>query len=240
MPTIPALLDPKHYNECIAKGRQLCEKLETLEDTNPPDGPSLGAYDILRGTLSCPDRQLRTGLADLGIGAQFEWVEVRSDSGQENPIYSNWFSRSTIIAGENFKLRDEKPDPKIFASEALWKSFLLSQEHVPSQGHPVPLKTVVRSSVINASSRTAIWHAARRSTCTNVGQRGYRVYTNTDDGFWAILGSTNGASTVRMLKDHKTEIGFRTIEKVVVFECLADGDVFEKLKARSFAVLLSD
>jgi hypothetical protein len=42
-----------------------------------------------------------------------------------------------------------------------------------------------------------------------------------------------------MLLDHKADIGFRIIEKVVVFECRSDGDEDEELKARSFAVLLS-
>ena len=188
MSEIDPLLEPEHYDACIAKGRRLCECVETPNSTPPPDGPSLDSYNVLRGMLSCPDEALKIGLADLGIGAQFEWVEVRSHRKQKDAIYSNWFSRSTIIAAENFKHRDEKPFRTIFLSEALWQSFLLSQRYVPSPGHPVPLKTVVHSNIVNASSRTAIWQAARRSTCTNEGPKGYRVYTETDDRFWAILG----------------------------------------------------
>jgi hypothetical protein len=50
----------------------------------------------------------------------------------------------------------------------------------------------------------------------------------------------NGASTLRILLHHKAGIGFRTGEKVVVFESRSDGDEDEELKARSFDVLLCE
>lgn len=36
-------------------------------------------------------------------------------------------------------------------------------------------------------------------------------------GFYAILGSVNGANCLRLLRDHKADIGYRTVERVVVF-----------------------
>jgi len=93
--------------------------------------PFLESYNVLRGTLNCHDEALRIGLADLGIGARFEWVEVRWHRKQEDAIYSNWFGRSTIVAGENVKDGDKKPFRSTFPSEALWQSFQLSQGHVP-------------------------------------------------------------------------------------------------------------
>lgn len=146
-----------------------------------------------------------------------------------------------IVAGENYKHRDENPeDQRIFPSEALWQSFLLARGQRPSFRKPMRLCAVVRSNVVNASSRTAIWHAARRSTSSNEGPKGYKVYTELDDGFNAILGSQNGASTMRLLLDHKAPIGFRTVEKIAVFECRNAGDEEIEDLARNFAVILSD
>ncbi|RDL38623.1 uncharacterized protein BP5553_02963 [Venustampulla echinocandica] len=141
MSEIDLLLEPEHYDACIAKGRRLCERLETPDSTPPPDGPSLDSYDVLGGMLSCPDEALKIGLADLGIGSQFEGT-----------------------------------------------GYILS-----------PMTDFMR--------------------------------------FWA---ARMGLGNLRMLLDHKAGIGFRIIEKVVVFECRSDGDEDEELKARSFAVLLSD
>ena len=97
------------------------------------------------------------------------------------------------------------------------------------------MRTVVRSNVVNSSSRTAIWHAARRSTCSNEGPKGYKVYTELDDRYYAILGSQNGASTMRILLDHKAQIGFRTVEKIILSECRNVGDEKNEDLARNFA-----
>ena len=58
---------------------------------------------------------------------------------------------------------------------------------------------------MNESSRIAIWQAAPMSITTAEGPKGYRICTNIDDGFIAIFGSPNGASTLRMLIDHKEQ-----------------------------------
>jgi hypothetical protein len=74
-----------------------------------------------------------------------------------------------------------------------------------------------RTAVINLSARRTIWYAARRSTSlVEDPSTGYAVYTKEDDGFYAILGSTNGASSMRLLIDHKAELGNRTVERIVV------------------------
>ena len=63
-----------------------------------------------------------------------------------------------------------------------------------------------------------IWHSARWSGCSKSDSKGYREYTKYHSGFFALLGSVNGASTMRMLLDHKEEeeIGFHIVDKVVV------------------------
>ena len=65
--------------------------------------------------------------------------------------------------------------------------------------------------------------------------QGYKVYTELDDRYYAILGSQNGASTMRILLDHKAQIGFRTVEKIILFECRNVGDEKNEDLARNFA-----
>ena len=59
-----------------------------------------------------------------------------------------------------------------------------------------------------------------------------------DDGYYfAILGSPNGASSMRMLNDHKAAIGSRSVERVVV---LGDQNIsLEEPQSRSFLLLLA-
>jgi len=76
---------------------------------------------------------------------------------------------------------------------------------------------IARTGVVNLSARRAIWYAARRSTSlVENPATSYAVYTKEDDGFYAILGSTNGASSMRLLIDYKAELGNRTVERIVV------------------------
>lgn len=46
--------------------------------------------------------------------------------------------------------------------------------------------------------------------------RGHRIHTDMDQGFYAILGSSNGKVVMHMLKDHEQHIRGRYVEKVVV------------------------
>ena len=106
--------------------------------------------------------------------------------------------------------------------------------------HSSNLRLIARHCVVNASTRTAIWQAARLSTCASEGSKGRKVYTSLDDGFYAILGSANGASTMRMLLDHKSKIGYRTIERIEVLGCERPEQVHEFYHARTVLILLSD
>lgn len=82
---------------------------------------------------------------------------------------------------------------------------------------PSSLRIIARTVVINLSARRAIWYAARRSTSlVEHPSTGYAIYTKEDDGFYTILGSTNGASSMRLLIDHKAALGNRTVEKIIV------------------------
>ena len=75
------------------------------------------------------------------------------------------------------------------------------------------------------------------STASREGPHFYREYTECDAGYYAILGSPNGASSMRMLHDHKAAIGYPTIERIIV---LGDHKVTLKTpESRSFVILLS-
>ena len=65
---------------------------------------------------------------------------------------------------------------------------------------------------------------------------GYVEYSPLDSGFYAFLGTPNGASTVRMLLDHKDELQGRLIDKIVV---LGDKDLtFAMSEPRSVIIFL--
>ena len=66
----------------------------------------------------------------------------------------------------------------------------------------------------------------------------HRELTDTDPGFFAVLGSINGYSTMRMLRDHRQAVGFRTVERVLLLKT-DDRKIPEEGKAPTFMMLLS-
>lgn len=128
-----------------------------------------------------------------------------------------------IVAAENFKELDKNVSEKtLFPSEVLWQSYLIATEATGAS--PANQKLVIRYCVVNGSTLSIIRHAEGKSTCTGLKSPdlGGRIYHRQDAGYFAILGSTNGASAARLLLDHSSEIGFRKIDKVEVLAC---GDV---------------
>ena len=134
---------------------------------------------------------------------------------------------------------DKDLNRSLWPSEVLWQCYELAcetkEEHSASN-----LKFVIRNCVVNESSRIAIWQAARMSTTAAEGPNGYGMYTNIDDGFFAMLSSPNGASTLRMLIDHKEQIKYRTVKRIVVFGCRDIEDVEDDRKSRTYMLALSD
>jgi hypothetical protein len=58
-----------------------------------------------------------------------------------------------------------------------------------------------------------------------------------DQGYHAILGTPNGASTMRMLADHRQALGYRIVERVVVLG--KEEMTMEKPESRSFLIILA-
>ncbi|MCJ1268447.1 hypothetical protein MMC22_008335 [Lobaria immixta] len=191
------------YCESIEKGIRLHQQLETFDFSNVLTfGRLEDHYSLQANNLRAPDN-IRTVLREWNVDTErFRYVDVRNlgDTIRSDAIYSNHFNGKdgAIVHIENDKSRDKtSTEHRLWPSEVAWQS-------LPD----------VRHCVVNEPTRNAVWQAARLSTCADQQQPdlSFRVYTALDNGFYAILGSANGAGTTRMLVDHKAEIGYRTID----------------------------
>ena len=175
-------------------------------------------------------------------GTSLTFVDVRSKGSSRGSdiFYSNWFSGKdgVIVCHENDRRMDSDP-PCMWPSEIIWQSFVMVADD--EQTSPSDLRCIVRHSVKNHFTRMVIWQAARENANSPMHDNGYREYLPLDEGFFALLGSVNGASTMRMLLDHKVHIGHKTIQKIVVFGFLNNAaDVDDFAKHRSFMLVLSN
>ncbi len=102
-----------------------------------------------------------------------------------------------------------------FNYDDIWQSFIMAAatDNIP----PKNLRVIIQNFIVEEQTKMVIYEAYRTPTCTRSGPNGYREYTELDNGFFALLGSVLGSSTMRMLLDHNTDIGYRTVERVVVF-----------------------
>jgi hypothetical protein len=84
---------------------------------------------------------------------------------------------------------------------------------------------------------TLVLHQTSSSIRLADGTGRYREYTELDDGYCAILGSPNGANAMRMLLDHKAQLGYRLVDRIVV---LSSDHAEDSQRARSFFIVLSE
>jgi hypothetical protein len=234
------------YDEYLAafeRGRRLCRLLDSFFRTDRTQYPTMQSLysvdsDLLRMNAT---RDIQRALAGCGVStSELVYVDVRSPgkSAYDDAAYTNHLDGKSgvIVCSENYKDRDDNaPGQKLWPSEILWQSWMMAVE--AQRSRPSDLQVIVRFRVVNESTMSMIWHAARLSTCIREGLHHYREYTKWDQGYHAILGSVNGASAVRMLLDHKALMGYRTVERVVV---LGDKKLtLEEPERRSFMLLLS-
>ena len=165
-------------------------------------------------------KEVKDALAKFGIG--FGYVEfvsaVPSALREEDAIYTNWFDprNGVVIANLNDKTKDfSAEEDKIFPSEILWQSWcrVASRNSVPFSN----LRTIVRYFIANEASQRIIKDVLDHSFSSR-DVEDHLGYTELDDGFFAILGSVNGASSMRMLLDHRQALRFRTAERVVLLK----------------------
>ena len=235
------------YLQCIEKGRDLHNRLQTFERTDRTDFSRLETlYELDSGNLAAP-KDLRSALQELNVDPQrFTFIAVRpaGTTPFDDAIYSNRFNakHGAIVNMENYKNNDTNPPAqRLWPSEVVWQSFL----HVAAYDkiRPPALRVIVRDTVVNDLTKSAIWQAQRFSTSAPLhkSNRMAKGYTRTlTMVFMPSLGSPNGASTMRMLLDHKAQIGYRVVDRVIVQECKTMDDIEDYRKSRTFIILLSD
>ena len=165
-----------------------------------------------------------------------KWVEISSPSIDEqlDAAYSHYVSGDAglLVVNEIYKSRDEnRPGQRFNPLEMAGQSFLLGVEQDNVQ--PSRLRCIVISHIINDNTKNVIFETTRVSTSTLSGDHGHKEFTEVDDGFYALLGSVLGKSAMHMLLDHKAEIGYRSVDRVIL---VGQGNG----KARSFLILLSE
>lgn len=161
---------------------------------------------------------MTAALAHFGIGfdhaeyvAAVPWVMKKEDLS-----YLNWFDprNGVVIANMNDKSIDIGPvDERLLQSEDIWQSWCRVTHQQSTRVSK--MRVIVRLVVVNEASKKVIEETLLRSSCTRE-ETTHIEYTDADQGFYALLGSMNGASSMRMLIDHKEALGFRTAERVVV------------------------
>ena len=246
----PPLASNEYLAACTS-GRELYIRLDLLSLHRAPSPPDFEEFysvneDVVRLNA---EENVRGTLASTGISvSNLQFVEVYSKkkkSREANPAYMNYFDgrNGVIAAAANFKDWDTTAtDQRPWPSEVMWYSWVRVARQ---QGADVSgLRAFVRYFVTNKSTQRVIWEAFKHSSHTREGpERGRVEYTPQDQGFYALLGSVNGKSSMRMLLDHKGHIGYRTVEKVIL---VGDSDDKEqKLKLdepepRTFIILLSE
>lgn len=168
------------------------------------------------------------------------WVEVPSSKKDPDAAYCHHVSGRTgmLLVNDTFKSRDKnRPENQLRPSEIAWQSFVLGA--IKDGVRPSRLKNIVMNFVLNENTQHVIFETARTSTSTLTGTNGYREFTDKDDGFRAHLGSVLGKLAMHMLLDHKAEIDYRTVDRVLL---LARDDLVpskERELARTFGILLS-
>ena len=229
------------YHQAIEKGRAAVADLDKFRE-DPPTPTSLEpAYDIEHDTLRGPKpRIMEKVLAHYGIAfSHLEYLEaVPRANLEEDAIYINWFDPANGVVIANFNNKDKDmaaPEDKIFPSEILWRSWVKVAEKssVPLS----KLRVVVRYFITNEASKAVIKDTWAYSDCTR-DEEFHRELTDTDPGFFAVLGSINGYSTMRMLRDHRQAVGFRTVERVLLLKT-EDREIPKDDKAPTFMMLLS-
>jgi hypothetical protein len=229
------------YESAIKKGKQLCKELASFE-AQPPLPASLAScgYKIESRRLnSNTENSLRLPLLSCGVLiSNSTYVDV-SSAGAYWAAYSNWFDplHGLIVCNENFKIRDENSeDKKLWPPEVLWQCW--KSKALEAEKRASDLCAVMRLCIVNDASQIAIWQASQHSSFSRIDKNNQVEYTSQDNGFYAILGSPNGANTMRMLRDHRTELGHRVVEKVVVLG--KKGLTMGMPETRDMVILLSD
>ncbi|KAI1453633.1 hypothetical protein F4805DRAFT_461536 [Annulohypoxylon moriforme] len=190
------------WREAREKGHELISTLHS----NTPDAAFVDMreiYFIKKDEFSYPKRALgyfQRTLRRLNIDTnRLSFCEVYSPNKLGHIALSRSDARSGILmVWELERKHDENPPGKrLPMSEVLWQSYV--QDAVANELPPSRLR-VVRSTT---------------DRIVQINEAKMRIeYTRFDYGYHAMIGSQLGQIIIRMLTDHREEVGKRTIERI--------------------------
>ena len=230
------------YQQAILQGKQLFGELGTWR-VRPSSTQLLNdLYYIESGYVHAPE-EIKEDLANWNVnvdGVQF--VDVCTPSRRIcDTSYSYHVSARTglLLVNQAFKDNDlNPPERRLKPSEIAWQSFLLGAER--DNVRPSRLRCMVLYHIVNYNTKKVIYETIRRSTSTVEKTFGYKEYTDLDDGFYALLGSVLGKSMMHMLLDHKAEMGYRSVDRIVLLGKKGLDPAQQWELARSFLIVLSE
>lgn len=233
----PKVLSKAYFNEIVKTGAAFAAELKDLKQRFAFHLTLDGNYEVEEDDVELvgADLELKEGFRNLDVDGPWKAMQVSSLWVDKPPDYTPPYfchcSPGAVLIRALFAKRDTN-ETRMRASEIIWQSYLISiglDPSTPIGRDPVDLTYIALCDVENDSSHTAVWFGAKELTRTSDGQAmerekaGQRVYTEYDHGYYAILGSELGKVIWYLLSDHKRDLGYRRIAKIVVFPCL-DGN----------------
>ena len=73
--------------------------------------------------------------------------------------------------------------------------------------------------IFNYNTEKVLYETIRRSTSTMKKNHWYKEHADIDDRIYTLLGSVRGETMMHILLDYKTEIGYSSVDRVVLFGC---------------------
>ena len=178
-----------------------------------------GNYDIEEGPVrpNAAEKLIRELGPNQIVTSDLRYQEF-SAKGNKDVAYRNWIgSNGLLVCWDNFKKKDTNAPPVPWPSDMLWEQWLRGNRRDPHQ-RVSDLQYVFRSCIIEEATAKLIWlsasHGCYKTNCR--GPNNQVEYTEQDSGFFAIIGSVNGGSLMKMLTQHKDELNYRKVVRVVV------------------------
>lgn len=230
------------YEQAILQGKQLFGELASWR-VRPSSTQLLNdLYYVQSGYVHVP-KEIKEDLANWNVNVNsVQFVDVCTPSRRTwDAAYSYHISARTglLLINQAFKDDDvNPPERRRKPSEIAWQSCSLEAER--DSVRPSRIRCIVLYHIVNYNTKKVIYETIRRSTSTVEKPNGYKEYTDLDDGFYALLGSVLGKSIMHMLLDHKAEMGYRSIDRVVLLGKKGLDPAQQWELARSFLIVLSE
>jgi len=177
-------------------------------------------------------------LPDLfGLKGTYRWCSVSVKRNHETAYTLRVEAKhGMLMCQELLKERDTTLiTRRIRASDIIWQCWQMCANEEGAKADD--LRGIVMEFVINLPTLSTLWFAAEHSTSTITRRNGYTMYTDIDDGFFALMGSVLGKLVARILLDYRSDLSFRSVEKIIVTGLPAKATI-EDLESRPDVVLL--